>query len=292
MAVATLPTYSTPVGKAVWLAAFGLVTGATFVLDRRERGSLARRSRVLSTPRGSVEVEITSAGPDVLVLHGSGGGFDQGTWLAHALALRGHRVISMSRPGYLRTPDLETNDDAVELGVAMLDALGVERAAVIGWSAGGMSACGLAMRHPARVSALVMLSAVSGPVTSTGLPLALYFVRTGSHVNRAILAAMGTPTGRRLIAELARTLAAPERRLPGVLRDIAISRSFPAPKAVVVPTLVIHGTADGAVPFEHAERTAAGCTNGELVTIRGGGHFCCVTHQDVGGRVRAFLAST
>jgi len=278
-------------GKAGWLSAFGLVTGAAFALERRERGRLARRSTVLSTPRGSVEVEITGAGPDVLLLHGAGGGFDQGTWMAHALGLRGHRLISLSRPGYLRTPDLPTNDEAIELAVATLDALGVARAAVIGASGGGMLACGLAMRHPERLSALVMLSAVSGPVIGAGPALALYFARTGSDVNRAILAAMATATGRRLITELVRTLAAPERRLPGVRRDLAVSRSFRPPTGIVVPTLVIHGTADGAVPFEHALRTVAGCTNGELVTIRGGGHLCCMTHREVGQRIGAFLDS-
>lgn len=228
--------------KAAWLAGLGAALSVGLILDRHARDALARRSRVPATPSGAVEVEITGAGPDVLVLHGSGGGFDQGTWLAHVLGLHDYRVISLSRPGYLGTPELETNDQAVALVVAALDALGVGRAAVIGASGGGMLAYSLAARHPMRVSALVMLSAVSGPVTNMGLPLAGYVLRTTFDVNRVLASAMRSPTGRRLVGELARTLAAAERRLPGVLLDIAISRSLLALEHVAAPTLVIHGT--------------------------------------------------
>jgi len=183
-------------------------------------------------------------------------------------------VIALSRPGYLGTPALESNDRAVALAVAALDALGVGRVAVIGASGGGMLAYALAARHPMRVSALVMLSAVSGPVTNTGLSLAGYLLRSTFDVDRALAAAMRSRTGRRLVEELARTLAAPERRLPGVRLDIAMSRSLLALEHVAVPTLVIHGTSDGAVPFEHAARTAAGCSNAELVSHpRDGDHW-------------------
>ena len=274
-------------GKAAWAA---LGVGALLVAERRARGALARRSRLLSTRLGPVEVEVTGAGPDVLVLHGSGGGFDQGTWLARALDLRAQRVIAVSRPGYLRTPDRETLDEAVELYVATLDALGVERAAVLGGSGGGMSAAVLAARHPERVSALVMLSAVSGPVTEAGASLALYMARATLDLNTTVVRAVRRRSHLALLLELASTLAAPDQRVRGVLRDLAISRSFVAQR-VSVPTLVIHGTADRAVAFAHAERTQAGCADSELVAIEGGGHLCCLTHAEVGERIRAFLAA-
>lgn len=275
--------------RAFWTALLGLGIGALLVADRAGRASLARRPRAVSTRIGTVEVEITGSGPDVLLLHGSGGGFDQGTWIAHALGLRDHRVIAISRPGYLGTPDRRTIGEAVDLCAATLDALGVEHVSVVGASAGGMSASALASRHPERVRALVMLSAVSGPVTEMGWPLAFFYLRTGLDLNAAIAAAMRTSSGRVLLAELARTLAAPERRLPGVRRDITVSRSFEAPQGVETPTLVIHGTADHSVPFTHAERTAAGSTRAHLVAVRGGGHLCFMTDPEVGDRVRAFL---
>jgi len=267
--------------------ALGLAAGAT-LLDRQQRAELTLRSRILSTASGRVEYEVTGSGPDVLILHGAGGGFDQGTWTARVLGLRGHRIISISRPGYLRTPDLGTLDEAVELVRAALDALDVQQATVIAASGGGLCGYALAMRHPERLRALVMLSAVSGHLVDSGLQLAWYLVRSGADINPTILSALRTSVGRGIVAELARTLAAPEQRIAGVRRDLALSRSAPAPTGISVPTLVIHGTSDGCVPFAHARRTIAGCLNGELVTIAGGGHLCLMTHPEVGERVRAF----
>src|SRR5206468_12640157 len=63
---------------------------------------------------------ITGHGPGVLVLHGGLGGFDQGSWIAHALDLRAHRVIAVSRPGYLGTPDVGSLDAEADLYVAAL----------------------------------------------------------------------------------------------------------------------------------------------------------------------------
>lgn len=272
------------------LGLLGLAAGAAVVLDRRQRGVLARRSRILLTPEGTVEVEVAGAGPDVLILHGSGGGFDQGTWTARVLGLSAHRVIAMSRPGYLGTPDRATMDEAVELVRGTLDALDVDRATIIAASGGGLAGSAFAMRYPERLRGLVMLSAVSGPVVRPGLSLALYFARSGSDVNRAILTMLRTPTGRGIVAELGRTLAAPERRIAGLVRDLALSQSAAAPAGITVRTLVVHGAADGSVPFAHAIRTMGGCLDGELMTVADGGHLSFMTHPEVAARVRAFVA--
>jgi pimeloyl-ACP methyl ester carboxylesterase len=97
--------------------------------------------------------------PAVLVIHGAGSGFDQGLDLAQPLVRRGFRVIAMSRFGYLRTPlPADASPEAqADAHACLLDALGVKQAAVIGGSAGAPSAIQLALRHPERCSALVLL---------------------------------------------------------------------------------------------------------------------------------------
>ena len=42
-------------------------------------------------------------------------------------------------------------------------------------------------------------------------------------------------------------------------------------RLITVAALVVHGTADDAVPFEHAERTVRGCLSGTLFPIDGAG---------------------
>jgi len=78
---------------------------------------------------------------------------------AAGLASRGILVIAMSRFGYLRTPMPADASAATQADahVCLLDALGIEHAAVMGGSAGAPSALQMAIRHPDRVTALVLL---------------------------------------------------------------------------------------------------------------------------------------
>lgn len=64
---------------------------------------------------------------------------------------------------YLGTPleGRETIDAQADLHAALLDVLGIERTGVLGWSGGGPSSYRLAVRHPQRVSGLVVLAGVS-----------------------------------------------------------------------------------------------------------------------------------
>ena len=72
----------------------------------RHAARIAGGSRLMTT--GCGPVELAEAGPangaPLLIVHGSGGGFDQGLLIGADYAGRGFRVIAPSRPGYLRTP--------------------------------------------------------------------------------------------------------------------------------------------------------------------------------------------
>ena len=75
----------------------------------------------------------------------------------------GHRVISYDARGHGESspagpPEAYTYDALVADAVAVLDALGVERAIVAGQSMGSATAVGLALRHPERVGALAVVT--------------------------------------------------------------------------------------------------------------------------------------
>jgi len=86
-----------------------LLVGAILVSQRFNRDmALARvhaaQGSVLVTTRcGPIYYQKAGTGIPLLVVHGSGGGHDQGMAFAAPLAQRGMRVIAMSRFGYLRT---------------------------------------------------------------------------------------------------------------------------------------------------------------------------------------------
>ena len=60
----------------------------------------AQGSEVIATRCGPIEVQQAGQGMPLLVVHGSGGGHDQGMAWARPLVQQGVRVIAMSRFGY------------------------------------------------------------------------------------------------------------------------------------------------------------------------------------------------
>ena len=125
----------------------------SLVMDQLEAGS-----QIAETERGPIEYELKGEdGPVLLFLHGTPGGYDQGAREA------GYRVLSPSRPGYLRTPLTvgRTPKEQAHAYAALLDTLGVDHVYVMGASGGGPSAIEFAALFPERTNALVLVEAVS-----------------------------------------------------------------------------------------------------------------------------------
>ena len=99
-------------------------------------------------------------GPTVVLLHGQPG--SSVTWRAVAEKLRDRaRVIAVDRPGYGETGGkargIAENADVV---LALLEALGIEKAALVGHSWGGGVALATALKAPARVAGLVLVASI------------------------------------------------------------------------------------------------------------------------------------
>jgi pimeloyl-ACP methyl ester carboxylesterase len=273
-----------------------------------------------STSLGTIEYADSGTGPNLLLLHGAMGGFDQGLLLGRsAVGAKGFRFLAVSRPGYLGTPLCAgaAPERQADLCASLLNALSVRQTAVVAISGGGQCALQFALRHPERCRALVMISACSAPL-SARLPLAFYFMKVVAHVP-AVSAAMRRKVARdpesaarrsipdpalrastlkhreagKLLHELQlSTLEHMAARMPGTENDIHQSRqpfSY-SYERVGAPALVIHGTGDEAVPFAHAEALASRLPSAELLAIDGGRHVSLFTHLDViRPRVHSFL---
>jgi pimeloyl-ACP methyl ester carboxylesterase len=109
---------------------------------------------------GTIEYAERGEGHPVLVLHGIFGGFDAACLTADRWIGDGFHVVAPSRFGCLGSPlppDATAADQADAYAV-LLDALGIGRAAVVGFSAGTVSAMQFGLRHPDRITALVLMS--------------------------------------------------------------------------------------------------------------------------------------
>ncbi len=106
----------------------------------------------------------TGDGPGLLLIHGGGG--NAGVWWQQMAAFAAtHRTVAYDLPGFGRTPapsDDDFADHFVAASVAVLDAVGLARASVVGQSLGGWSALRLALAHPGRVERLVLCCTMAG----------------------------------------------------------------------------------------------------------------------------------
>jgi pimeloyl-ACP methyl ester carboxylesterase len=181
-----------------------------------------------------------------------------------------------------------TLDDMAADGVGLLDALGIERAHVVGASMGGMIAQTIAARHPQRALSLASIMSNTGARLSGQPALRTYGVllrpaprdRDG-YVERTVqtYAAIGSPGFPRDEAELRDTAgraydrghdpAGAGRQLAAI---IASGDRTPLLRRIAVPTVVIHGSADRLVRPSGGRATAKAIPGARLVVVRGMGH--------------------
>ena len=119
-------------------------------------------NQIIKTTAGSIECSFAGSGKALLFLHGGHSNCHE-TLFHKGFDLNSFKLITPSRPGYGRTPlgHHQTPREAAELIITMLDTLGIPSIAVIGISAGGLTAIELASNFTERVDKLVLISAVT-----------------------------------------------------------------------------------------------------------------------------------
>ena len=104
-------------------------------------------------------------GPAVLMLHGASMGSSADVWeqVIHPLAEAGFRAVAYDQPGYGLTDNPTDHTIAYRSSVVLklMDALGIDRACLMGHSQGGGMALRLALEHPDRVSQVITVSSGS-----------------------------------------------------------------------------------------------------------------------------------
>src|SRR5829696_10418033 len=111
------------------LVVFVAVTYPRFRADvQPNRERLLSESDIVATEEfGDIEYAVQGKGLPVLLVHGAGGGYDQGLLIGENYVGDGHRFIAPSRFGYLRSSIREGGSPAAQADAyaTLLDALGV-----------------------------------------------------------------------------------------------------------------------------------------------------------------------
>lgn len=296
-------------GAIAAAAVAALVTVRQYGLwQEEEMERLEAGSHVIKTALGLVEYSVLGEGPPVLIAHGSPGGYDQGMLVAKLLNDPRFSFICMSRPGYLRTPLAtgKTPEEQADMYAALLNALGIQKAAIMGISGGGPSALQFALRHSDRCNGLIMLSTLTehfneDEVNQLLPPAKRLLLMLG---NKMLLSNPG------VFILLKVSKALPQLVSPDTLHSLAMSglrkagydndmarfdeiTSYPLER-INVPTLALHGTADMSVPIAQAESLTEQVPGARLIKAEGGGHlfFSNYAHSDMAlTAMREFLES-
>ena len=299
------------------LAGVGYSLGAFREARVQTDSRLFGQSTLIDARAGALEYAVAGDGPPLMMIHGTGGGFDQGLLFASGLRQHGFRIIAPSRFGYLGStfPDDASPVHQADTLVELLDHLGIDRLPVVGGSAGALTAAEFALRHPGRCSHLVLL--VPAANLTNRDPVAFSFLQ-----RLAVNAVLGSDVWFWALSRLApgqmlRTLLATdpalldqvpedERRRANAILDqlLPISRKVaglrtdgfwagtPSPTAyerIEVPTLILSCEDDLFGTAATARLLAKRIPVAELTVYPTGGHIWLGRDIEVAERVARFI---
>ncbi|MFN0194075.1 MAG: alpha/beta fold hydrolase [Aestuariivirga sp.] len=283
----------------------------------RARAIVSSGGRIANTTAGPIEYAEKGAGMPLLSIHGAGGGYDQGLSNAAELVGPGFRVIAPSRFGYLGTPiptDASPSAQA-DAHAALLAELKIDKVVVVGISAGARDAIGLALRHPDKLTALILMVpatyAPASPVAiegSRGSQLAFWLVNagadfawwaTGKIAPSVLIRFIGVPpevvaaapkSEQDRVMRIVKHIQPLSRRFRGINIDSIPDLHRPPLEEIGVPTLVISARDDLFNTLPAAEFAAGKIPNAMLVVFDTGGHLLVGHDREVRAIVGDFLA--
>ncbi|QGX98191.1 alpha/beta hydrolase [Roseovarius faecimaris] len=274
--------------------------------EARAEAEFPPKGQIIEIDGHKVHALVMGEGPDLVLLHGSGGNIRDLT-LSLAPELAGsYRVILLDRPGHGYTERINNTGATIRQQAALLSAaarrLGAEKPIVLGHSYGGAVALAWAVYEPEHIAALIPLAAPSNPWESA---LPTYYkltahALTAPLVNPALtafvpderveqsVAGVFDPdpvpegyldhfgAGLTLRRDSLRANALQRRNLLGEIRQMV-----PLYDQVRVPTEIVHGDADLTVGLPiHSEKLVNQIPGAVLTRLPGIGHMPQHAAQD------------
>lgn len=273
---------------------------------------IRNESQSIKTKFGNIEYAVRGKGTPILLIHGAGGGFDQGLWLGKICLENKYKFIAPSKFGYLKstTPKNATVKIQAEQYALLLDSLNISKVVVIGVSAGGPSSMQFANDYPERVEKLILLSAVSMPPNPKDKDP--FFIKIIQLIQKSdyaywiftqgfetqILSLMGipsedyqkfTPEQKTLAKEMLDVMHPMSQRSIGTVTDGLLIKDFKMPLKITTPTLIIHSKNDGLVSYSHSEFAHRNISNSQIILYENGGHGALSELEDAREQIKIFL---
>jgi pimeloyl-ACP methyl ester carboxylesterase len=244
---------------------------------------------------------LDPAQPTVVFVHGAAN--DHGVWglQSRYFAYHGWNVLAVDLPGHGRSgggalPSVAAIADWI---AAVLEAVGIGRAALVGHSLGALAVLECAARHPERVTKIV-LSGPGAPMTVSDDLLAA--AKANDHLAYELINGWSYSAGKQLggntmpgVWLTGNAMRLMERTPAGVLHvDLfacqAYATGLDAAAKVHCPALLILGARDIMAPPKSAQTLIAALADQRVVTLPDCGHALMAEQPDaVLDALRAFL---
>jgi len=253
----------------------------------------------------AIHYDQRGEGPDVVLLHGIGGNTRLWRYQLEGLSDE-FRVTAWDAPGYGGSDDPDGDGwlmaDYAAIANGFLDALGIDRAHIIGQSWGGVLAQELYRRCPERFVSMTLSDTSAGgrsrpeaerQATLQARLQALETMTPAEMARRRAPAILAEGAPPEIVAEVESVLA--EIRPDGYrMAAIALANADARDvhPAISVPTMIISAEQDSIAPPERARELHAAIPGSRLVTIENAGHLPCVEQVEVyNAAVREFLTA-
>lgn len=256
--------------------------------------------RFVQTTTHRIHYNEAGSGHPVILLHGSGPGSTGWSNFRTNVATLAEdfHVYAVDMPGWGQsdTQTAETGYDHAAALIAFMDALDIDKAALVGNSMGGITSISTAILHPERVSHLISMGApVPGQNTwaanglSEGLKVLLRTykdptIENMKQVTEVMAFDPALTSGDLAALRLDAALAHPEHldswnNAPG---GNPLSTEYftygPRLAEITAPTLALHGRDDRVVSYEQSLRLVSAVDNARLLLINKCGHWAQIEH--------------
>lgn len=222
------------------------------------------------------------AGVSVILLHGGLGHSGNWGYQVAALVESGYRVVVIDSRGHGRSTrdgrpfsyGLMADDLA-----AVMDALRMEQAALVGWSDGACTALVLAAKAPARVAGVFFFACNMDPSGTKPFEETPALKRCFARHGKDYAELSATPGKfKELVDDV------------GVMQRTQPDYSATELAAIRVPVVIVQSERDEFIRQEHAEYLARTIPGAELIVLEGVSHFAPVQRPEVfNGAVLGFL---
>ncbi len=278
-----------------------------YLLDmKRAYERISGKSTVISSPFGDIEYSAGGnvSGYPVLVIHGGGGGYDQGELIADIVLDDQFYWIAPSRFGYLGStlPPNVTWDEQADAYAYLLDHLGIDKAAVVAMSQGGPSALLFSVKYPSRVPSLTCISCgvvasdseyqadanKKGGILKTIFSYDFLYWTLSKLFKKQLLGVIGandeviaglTPTQTEKVNRFVDEMNPAAPRSAGAVFDNETELPGERIAEITAPTLIIHAKDDLLQLYHNAEFAASTIKGSELMSFESGGHILMLVEQ-------------